>query len=133
MAMSSSRGTLYSVAADSNSTFKEDPVWAKLTVAPAVPSRTAPASPAPPSLKNSRRAILGERSSEHIFPPLVHRGDARVVPCLSCLPRRDRRPLSWLRPRSGTQRFDGPGRNLPPPRRNTRRSGHHYGTTGEKT
>src|SRR5215218_5429552 len=68
--MSSSRGTLYSVAADSNSAFKEDPVWARLTDAPALPSRTTPASPAPPSLKNSRRSILGERSSEHISPLL---------------------------------------------------------------
>src|SRR5215211_1619134 len=70
MPMSSSCGTPYSVAADSNSAFKEDPVWARPPVAPALPSRTAPTSPAPPSLKNSRRAILGERSSEHISPLL---------------------------------------------------------------
>src|SRR5918995_5823245 len=74
MARSSSRGTPYSLAAASNSAAREDSVWAstRLPEEAVVTSRSAPASPAPPIRRNSRRSISPSECSVHIFPPLVN-------------------------------------------------------------
>src|SRR5919107_5243224 len=82
MAISSSCGTLYLAAADWNSLFKGVLAWAR-TRPLALPSKTAPASPVPLSLRKSRRCMLEfivevgstssggvSKHSEHISPLL---------------------------------------------------------------
>src|SRR5215212_5986111 len=91
MAMSSSCGILCLAAADWNSLFKGVLDWAK-TRPLALPSKTAPASPVPLSLRNSRRCMpelileVGSTSSggvskhsEHISPLLPNLGP-RMLP-----------------------------------------------------
>src|SRR5215216_549495 len=84
MARSNSTGTLYFLAAVSNFAFREESVCAR-TLPPAVPSRVAPASPAPPNLRKSRRFIVVNRFSEYISPSLFAFLGAKVF----------RRPCSW--------------------------------------
>src|SRR5918998_486625 len=71
MASSSFRGTSYSLAAVLNASPSEDPAWAR-TLPPVVPKSTAPAIPAPPSLKKLRRSIFGDGAAPHpshiVFP-----------------------------------------------------------------
>src|SRR5215212_12235428 len=110
MAMSSSCGTLYLAAADWNSRRKEVLAWAR-TRPLALPSKTAPASPVPLSLRKSRRCMLEfilevgstssggvSKHSEHISPLLPWLG-----PCM--LPPAERLHKSKASPRAQRKRL----------------------------
>src|SRR5918995_333391 len=107
MARSSSRGAPYSLAAAPNSAAREDRVWAS-TRPPeedAVPSRTAPASAAPPIRRNSRRSISPGECSVHIFPPLEYPDGALLIRVLRGWDRPNAHPGERSREdvRSGTR------------------------------